>query len=190
MKTKLTALSLAVSILVACNNNKPESDMTAIPKLENKEYDLSKELNDAIDSASNKNTQVRNDIQLETKGVKLSQAYLAYADGNLVPSSNQTSVNRAVKAHLVVQEGWKETNGKVSLGASERIETNTGKVVLDVEDLFKDYATLNAEDAHFIALTANISSLDKPIDYFVVSFRVWDKNGPGEIQGSYRLYVK
>jgi len=91
---------------------------------------------------------------------------------------------------LVIGEGWKEQDGRVSIGASEKIETSDGEVVLDEKDLFAAMPTLDANDAKFITLTANISRLDKLYDYFLVSFKVWDKNGSGEISGNYKLYIK
>ncbi len=139
---------------------------------------------------NNRNAKIRNDIQLNAKDVKVSQAFLLYEDGTLVPATNETNVNEPVKLRLVIDEGWKQNAGKVSLGASERIETNDGLLVLDEKDLFKDIASIDTSDAHFVTLTANISRVDKLYDYFLVSFRVWDKNGTGEINGSYKLYIK
>jgi hypothetical protein len=41
-----------------------------------------------------------------------------------------------------------------------------------------------------LLLPSVISRTRRGIDYFVVQFRVWDRKGPGEISGSYRLNVK
>ncbi|MEJ0103250.1 MAG: hypothetical protein WDO19_12130 [Bacteroidota bacterium] len=41
-----------------------------------------------------------------------------------------------------------------------------------------------------ITLSAVINGIDKLYDYFLVSFRVWDKKGTGEVTGSYKLYLK
>jgi hypothetical protein len=91
---------------------------------------------------------------------------------------------------LIIDNGWKEQDGKVSIGASEKIETSDGEIVLDEKDLFAAMPEINADDAKFLTLTANISRLDKLYDYFLVSFQVWDKNGTGQINGNYKLYIK
>ena len=136
-------------------------------------------------------TKIRNDIQLETTGdVKVSQAFLIYEDGKLVPADNKTEVGKPVNLRLIIDDGWKEEGGDVSIGASERIETSDGQVMLDEKDLFKDFTTISSSDARILSLSASISRLDKLYDYFLVSFRVWDKNGPGEIKGNYRFYIQ
>lgn len=142
-------------------------------------------------SVSNTETKIRNDIKLETKGdIVVDQAFLVFEDGKLVPQNNQTEVDKPIDIRIIIAEGWKENNGNVSIGASEKIETSDGQVLLDEADLFKSYTNISAADARFISLTANVSRLDKLYDYFLVSFRVWDKNGPGEIKGSYKFYIQ
>jgi hypothetical protein len=141
-------------------------------------------------NSSTSRSKVRNNIQLNSKGVKVAQAYLYFEDGSLVPKSNQVNVNQKVKMRLVIEDGWKEENGKVSIGASEKVETNTGKEVLNVEDLFASVGDLEPTDSKFIILSVVITGLDQLYDHFLVSFRVWDKNGAGEITGNYKLYLK
>lgn len=140
---------------------------------------------------TNGSSKIRNRIELHTKGsMKVSQAFLLYDDGTLVPASNSTSVNQPVKLRLIIDEGFTESNGKVEIGASERIETNTGELVLDEKDLFRDLGGVEPERAKALTLDAVITRLDKLYDYFTVSFRVWDKNGKGEVSGSYKLYIQ
>ncbi|MDQ3683376.1 MAG: hypothetical protein M3352_09935 [Bacteroidota bacterium] len=141
-------------------------------------------------ATSNRNTKIRNNIDLESKGVNVLQAFLLYEDGTLVPETNETGVGKPVKMRLIIDKGWKEQDGKVSIGASEKIETSDGEIVLDEKDLFADMPIINADDAKFLTLTANISRLDKLYDYFLVSFKVWDKYGSGQITGNYKLYIK
>ena len=134
-------------------------------------------------------SKIRNGIDFKTKGdIKVSQAFLLYEDGTLVPSSNEAKINQAVRLRLIV-EGWKAVDGKVKLGASEKIETNTGKVFLDEKDLLGNNL-LDAEDAKALTLKAVITGIDQLYDYFVISFRVWDKSGTGEVTGSYRLHLQ
>ncbi len=141
-------------------------------------------------ATSNRNTKIRNDIDLESKAVNVLQAFLLFEDGTLVPETNETGVGKPVNMRLIIDKGWKEQDGKVSIGASEKIETSDGEIVLDEKDLFAAMPAINANDAKFLTLTANISRLDKLYDYFLVSFKVWDKNGTGEINGNYKLYIK
>lgn len=133
----------------------------------------------------------RNDIKLETDGLLVTQAFLSYEDGTLVAEGNQANVNQKVILRLVIDRGWTDANGKVFPGASEKIETNDGKVVLDEADLFSAYTEgVDAKDAQYITLSAVITKLDKLYDYFVVNFKVWDKKGKASVTGSYKLYIK
>jgi hypothetical protein len=134
-------------------------------------------------------TLISNGIALETRGVKVIRAFLLFDNSTLVPADNRTILGRQVKLRLVIQEGWKELEGKVALGASETIETDRGQAVLHEKDLFATSPIIDAEAAKAITLNATISKLGRKPAYFLVKFRVWDKQGEGEISGSYKLYV-
>lgn len=138
----------------------------------------------------NTDSKIRNGIELQAKGLEAEQAFLTFEDGSLVPEGNKTTTNQAVKLHLIIS-GWKEENEMVFPGASEKIETNDGGLVLDEPDLFSTYdATgIKRDDAKSIYLSATITKMEKLYDYFLVSFRVWDKKGDGEITGSYKLHL-
>ena len=134
---------------------------------------------------------ILNGIELQAKSVTVSQAYLVYADDEtLVPPTNAVPVNQPVKLRLLIAKGWIEHKGRVQLGASETIATHDGQVLLHEKDLFRNEKQLDANDAHLIQLTAAITYAKRKLEYVVVSFRIWDKNGPGEIQGHYRLYIQ
>lgn len=133
---------------------------------------------------------ISNGITLQTRDVQVSRAFLLYDNSTLVPPGNKTTVGRAVKLRLLVEKGWTEEDGKVSLGASETIRTDKDQVVLDEKDLFAATPPLDARAARDITLTATISKLGSRQHHFVVSFRVWDKRGSREIRGSYRLFVE
>ena len=138
-----------------------------------------------------KGSKIRNGIELKTTGnLKVSQAFLLFEDGSLVPSSNEAKVNQDVNLRLIIEGGYTQNNGMVEIGASEKIETSTGQVLLDEKDLFKDLGEIEAARAEALTLKAVITRLDKLYDYFLVSFRVWDKKGNGEITGSYKLYIQ
>lgn len=136
-------------------------------------------------------TKVRNNIMLQEKGLKVSQAFLVFEDGTLVPEANEVSIKQKVVLRLVVEDGYKVENGKVYIGASEKISTNTGKVFLDEKDLFVAYSDgVSKEDAQYITLSAVITGIDRLYDHFMVSFRLWDKRNNNEVTGSYKLYIK
>ena len=136
-------------------------------------------------------SKIRNGIELKSKGdLKVSQAFLLFDDGTLVPSSNEAKVNQEVNLRLIIEDGFTKKNGMVEIGASEKIETNTGQVLLDEKDLFANLGEIEAARAEALTLKAVITRLDKLYDYFLVSFRVWDKKGNGEVTGSYKLYIQ
>lgn len=140
----------------------------------------------------NSNSKIKNNIILEEHGLSVEQAYLMFEDNTFVPESNETTINKKIKCHLIISNGWEEKDGKVFPGASESIETNTGKMVLNEKDLFKQYEAegVSLKDAQYITLSASISSIDKLYDYFLVKFKVWDKTGQGYVEGSFKFVVK
>ena len=67
-------------------------------------------------------SKIRNGIELNTTGnLKVSQAFLLFEDGTLVPESNEAKVNQPVNLRLIIEDGFTENNGKVEIGASEKI---------------------------------------------------------------------
>ena len=114
-----------------------------------------------------------------------------FDDGTRVPDDNTVQVNQQVSLRLIV-DGWSETNGKVFPGASEKITTNEGGVLVSEADLFESYSQngVDKKDAEYLTLYAVVTKLDKLYDYFNVEFRVWDKKGNAELTGSYKLYIK
>jgi hypothetical protein len=79
---------------------------------------------------------IYNDIQLATNKVKLSKAYLMFKDGSAMPEGNLVDFTKPVNVQLVVEDGWMNENGKVMLGAAEKITAEDGTVILDEKDLF------------------------------------------------------
>ena len=140
--------------------------------------------------SDNSNSSIRNNISVKSSGIKVDQAFLLFDDEKLVPSDNKIEIGQNVRLRLIIS-GWKPVNGRVALGASERITTDEGQVVLDEKDLFANL-TEGAEpkDAGVITLSAVISRVDRLFKYFEVSFKVWDKNSQDNATGSYKLYLK
>lgn len=136
---------------------------------------------------------IYNDISLSTNKLKLDKAYLVLKDGTPMPEGNLVDFSQPVILRLLISEGWTEENGKVMLGASEKIEAEDGTVLLDEADMFaKGFEDgVSTTDAKQISITASIKlKREVPPTTFTVSFRVWDKKGEGFVEGSYKLYSK
>ena len=134
---------------------------------------------------------IRNGIELTENGLHASEAYLVYEDGSVVSNENKIDINQKVQLRLLLT-GWKERDGRVRPGAQEKITTSSGDLLLDSDDLFQSYSDgVSEADAAVLTVSAMITRLDKLYDYFLVRFRVWDKeDGGGEITGSYKLYLR
>lgn len=182
MKQVIWASFAFAVILSACNNTAPTAD----PDFSSSKKESKNEKNDepANDKEQNK-TQILNDISIETEGgVEVYRTFLTYESGDLVPSSNVTSLGRPIYLNLNITKGWKEETGEVSLGASEKISSDNGTVFLNEQDLFQKYKSISADDAKFIKLKAVVNSMIGRIKYFVVDYKVWDKNGDGIIKAA------
>lgn len=135
---------------------------------------------------------ISNGIQIKASGgFKIKSAKLSFAEtGEDVPPDNTAQIGQKVNLLIEIEEGWNVTDGRVHPGASEKIVTNTGNIILKEDDLFASLTDASAEDARYITLNAVITSMTRKISYFIVSFKVWDKDGPGKITGSYRLKIR
>jgi hypothetical protein len=134
---------------------------------------------------------IKNDIDLEATDVKVSQVYLMDEQNQLM-TTNDVAVGQKAYMTLKLDTGWSKIDGKSYIGASERITTPDGTVVLDAGDLFKDYESqgIDAEVAKLINLSAVITQKAVGVDVYNVSFKVWDKKGSGVVTGKYKLTVK
>ena len=135
---------------------------------------------------------ISNGIKLKLSvGIKLKTAYLFFDGGKRVPESNMADLNQNVNMMVQIDRGgWVERDGIVSIGASEKIITNTGNAILNEPDLFATLTDISADDAQYITLKAVITSMTKKISYFLVTFTIWDKWGSGKITGSYKLKIR
>ena len=152
------------------------------------------EQKDSVEKLSEKpnSTQLLNGIELNAKEVEVYRASLSLETGDLVPSNNTVALGDRISMTLNIINGWKEIDGKSFLGASEIITTDNGTTLLDTGDLFaSNDEGLTASDAKLISLKARVTdSPAVPVEYYMVSFRVWDKKGNGEITGKYKFYIK
>jgi hypothetical protein len=134
---------------------------------------------------------IKNDIDLDATGVKLKEAYLA--DANYKPlAENKAGISEKIYLVIKMDTGWVKENGKSFIGASERILTPAGRVVVSADDIFKDQELtgLDAETSKEISLSAIITEADPGLNDFEVQFRVWDKRSNGEVKGKYYFSLK
>ena len=134
---------------------------------------------------------IKNDIELDVTGVKLKEAYLVDADYKPL-SENKAGVGEKIYLVIKLDTGWVKENGKSFIGASERILTSAGMVVVSADDIFKDQEAtgLDAADTKEISLSALITQADPGLNNFEVQFRIWDKRSNGEVKGKYKFSLK
>ena len=137
-------------------------------------------------------SKIKNNIQLKTKGFKVSEAYLIFDDGTAVPQDNKVDLNQKITLLIIIDEGWKVTDSLVYPGASEKVLLSNGYEVLNNDDLFNAYTEkgVNAADARYISLKAVITQIDNKKNYIIVKFSVWDKKGTSSLSGSYKFFIK
>jgi hypothetical protein len=133
---------------------------------------------------------IRNGIQLKPNGLYPTQAFLLDEKESLIEDDNLVKPNEYLNLRLVIDSGWIVNNGLVKIGAAEKVETSDGEVLLDEKDLFAAGDEVNASDAKVITLKVIITKVTKLYDYYLVTFRVWDKNGTGEVTGSYKFHLQ
>ncbi len=134
---------------------------------------------------------IYNNIKLKATKLKIEKAYLIFDNGNAVPENNAVDFKNPVKMQVKIDSGWVSRDGKVMIGASEKIVTEDGTVLLDEPDLFAANTGVSPEDAKSLRLTASIHVREgSPPTSFTIFFNIWDKNGEGTMEGSYKLYSK
>jgi hypothetical protein len=131
-----------------------------------------------------------NGVSIQTKNIQLKKAYLRFVDGKEVPQDNKVAIGQPVDMWLEI-DGWKQEQGRSYLGVSEKIVSSGMEHVFEEPDMMATHPEgASAEDAKLINIRAVVNTMDKQYDYFLVTFRVWDKKGDGEISGSYKLHVQ
>ena len=135
---------------------------------------------------------ISNGINITGKGIKLKSATLKLENGERVSDDNMVGLNEKIILTIELDRTWTIENEKTFIGASEKISTSSGEVVLSAADLFSDYdeSGVSPTDAKYIRLNAVITKSDVKVDYYLVTFRVWDKKGTAEINGNYKFYLK
>lgn len=180
--TKACYFFILAASLSSCEFNCSTGGNKSVVATKPVSSDDKSELNGAI---------IKNEIDVEASGVKISEVYLMDADNNYM-DENVTRLNEKIYLVIKADTGWVKENDLSFIGASERISTSSGRVIVDAADIFKDYETtgLPADKAHLINLSALITEVDPGIENFVVQFKVWDKKGKGEVKGKYKFSIK
>lgn len=188
----MKTLTFAISILFLSATGLAQK--TAKPAAKPMAKPVAKTVNKPAAAASNTATVTRsfpNGITMNIKGFKVSEAGLYFEDGSKVPEDNTVELNQKVMLYAVLDSGYKVVAGKVFPGSSERIVLSNGFEVLKTDDLFADYsAGVKAEDGKYITLKAMMTQIDDKSMEINVSFKIWDKKGPSNITGSYKLHIK
>lgn len=135
---------------------------------------------------------IYNNIQLKANGIKVEKAYLFLESGEKVPDDNFVDFKGKIQLRLQLATDWKVENGKVLLGASEKILNEKGDVVLHQDDLFAKYPDgVSVKDSKVIFISALLKLKEgTPPTSFTVYFRVWDKRSDAFVEGSYQLFSK
>jgi hypothetical protein len=150
-----------------------------------------KEISSSESTGALTGANIQNDIDLDAKGLKVKEAYLMDDNRNLL-TTNEVREGEKIRCVVVLDTGWTKYEDKSFVGASEKIISGSGSVVLDEADLFKDYTEsgVSATDAKILSVTATITRKEPGIDDYKVQFRMWDKKGDGEVTGSFKFKVK
>lgn len=122
-------------------------------------------------------------------GLVVASAYLTSETGDLLAPQNRVQTGEAVYLNLVIEKGWTAEKGRIVIGASQSILTDKGEPVLSSGDLFSNAKSHPEASGNHLQLKAAITKSRPGIAFYTVQFRIWDKKGNGEAQGSYRLYL-
>jgi hypothetical protein len=133
-----------------------------------------------------------NGIQMNAHKVSVNKAYLIFENGERVPDDNFIELSSTEKLVIIINNGWTEDDGRVWLGASEKVVTENGNVLLEEKDLFAESTEgASATDAKIISLSVTLNlKKGTPPTVLIVYYKVWDKKGEGFVEGSYKLYTK
>jgi hypothetical protein len=139
---------------------------------------------------TNSRAQIVNGIVVHEKGgLEIRRAFLSYPDGRLLNSKNIVHPGDTVCLNLVVRQGWIAENGTVSIGATQTLLAENGERLLSSPDLFAGEPKMPQAKAAQLQLKTMLTKLRPGPSGFFVHYKVWDKTGPGEVSGHYRLQL-
>ncbi len=181
-KSAFINMTMLATLIISCNISCAPGEKKEGAKAQTVTSKDNTTLNGAI---------IKNDIDLDATAVKLKEAYLVDADYKPL-AENKAAVGEKIYLVIKMDTGWVKENGKSFIGASEKILTSAGRVVVSADDIFKDQELtgMDAKDTKDINLSALITQADPGLNEFEVRFRVWDKRSNGEIKGKYYFSLK
>jgi hypothetical protein len=158
--------------------------------------DISVSTNSGNKTADNLNTvsesaqKIRNGITYDSSGgLIIETAFLMKDDGELITDDNTMKANERFKLILKLS-GWQAENGKVQIGAGERLRNSNQVVMLQEDDLFANAGAVSAEDAEVITLVMEVLNTETIYDFYETEFMVWNKEVDQMVRGSYRFKLK
>lgn len=145
---------------------------------------------DHLKTVSESAEKIRNQIQFEEEGgLKVETAFLMKNDGELVPEDNTLKAGEGFKLILKLS-GWQAENGKVLIGAGERLRNSNQVVMMQEDDLFANAEAISAEDAQVITLIMEVLNTETIYDFYETDFKVWNKNTEQMVSGTYQFKLK
>ncbi|MFA7616297.1 MAG: hypothetical protein WBF83_09430 [Moheibacter sp.] len=175
MKTQKTILSIFVLLMLcSCEFSVGSGNKTA----------------DNLKTVSESINPIRNAVEFrEAGGLKVESAFLMKDNGELVPENN--TLKAGDRFNLVLKlSGWQADNGKVLIGAAERLTNSNREVMLKEDDLFANTAAVSAEDAEVITLIMEVLNTETIYDFYQTEFEVWNKNKDQSVHGAYRFQLR
>ena len=137
-----------------------------------------------------KNDKIKNGIEIKEDGLHVEEAFLTNSDSVAISDDNKVQVGERVCLRMILK-GWKEDKGEIFMDASQKVTTSSGITLTSNPSIFGItlmYGSVPAGADH-VLLYQTIGKLDKPVDYILISFKVWDKTTNKSVSGSYKLHV-
>jgi hypothetical protein len=131
-------------------------------------------------------------LQVKSIGIGYDEIYLYSEKKDKVITDNKINFGDNIYAFFEGLTGFKETDGRVFPGLSLKVTDNNGDLILDYDDLFKDFndSGVAVSDFHN-EISANFwftgSEVNNPLQ---CELTVWDKQGEANITVSTQLILE
>lgn len=143
-----------------------------------------------LKAVSESNNPIRNAIETEEEGgLKVESAFLMTDEGALVPENNTLKAGERITLILKLS-GWKATDGKVQIGAGERLLNSNQVVMLQEDDLFANAGAISEKGAQVITLIMEVLNTETIYDYYQTEFKVWNKDVQQFVRGNYQFKLE
>lgn len=136
------------------------------------------------------NKDLMSGLKLSNNGLSYTEGYLSIDNAKL--SSNEFPMDKVVYLFFDGVEGFTEAEGKVYPGASMVITDESGNKVLEVADLFEQYAEsgVSVADTKQLSLKLTIGSPMEAGKKYLWKSKIWDKKGEAAIEAESEFVVK